>query len=318
MNPTDTFYAFAEHMIDYAGMFPPARLPLQAAIRHHALYLRGSERWLMGRFVMPASRLPELDERLMRSFSAETPLSLCLISSDLAGDVSIIRPFQQYYGPRTIVDMIETRLPDAGDVEAIIERQHRLLQNGSLSVRVFYELPFNAAWDAHIAPTIQTIAAFNRSAGSAHGFKLRCGGLQPADFPTPEQVAQAIIVGRDAGVAIKCTAGLHHPVRHMNSGVRTMMHGFINVFAGGILAHVHHLTMAELAEIIAEEDGTAFQFSADRLRWRELEVTIGQIMAVRHNALLSFGSCSVDEPHAGLTALGLLGEMSNPKREAIL
>ena len=28
-------------LIDYAGLFPPAKLPMPEAVRHHAAYLRG-------------------------------------------------------------------------------------------------------------------------------------------------------------------------------------------------------------------------------------------------------------------------------------
>ena len=31
----ESIQAFMEHLIDYAGMFPPARLPLAEALRHY-------------------------------------------------------------------------------------------------------------------------------------------------------------------------------------------------------------------------------------------------------------------------------------------
>src|SRR5207249_3714131 len=47
-------------IIDYAGLFPPAKLPLDQAIRRYAKYRRLDDRWMLGRFVIPAARLGEL------------------------------------------------------------------------------------------------------------------------------------------------------------------------------------------------------------------------------------------------------------------
>src|SRR5262249_46461670 len=42
------------------GLFPPAALPLDQAIRHYARYRREPDAWLLGRFVIQATRLAEL------------------------------------------------------------------------------------------------------------------------------------------------------------------------------------------------------------------------------------------------------------------
>ena len=85
-----------------------------------------------------------------------------------------------------------------------------------------------------------------------------------------------------------------------------MMHGFINVFGGGILTAAYGLDSAELTAILAEEDAQAFSFSAENFSWRELSADVAQIASARQSRLLSFGSCSFDEPRADLQALNLL------------
>ena len=35
-------------VVDYAGLFPPARLPLDEAIRNYARYRQGSDAWMLG------------------------------------------------------------------------------------------------------------------------------------------------------------------------------------------------------------------------------------------------------------------------------
>src|SRR5262249_51270542 len=46
-------------VIDYAGLFPPAKLPLDQAVRNYARYRTEPESWMLGRFVCPAARLAE-------------------------------------------------------------------------------------------------------------------------------------------------------------------------------------------------------------------------------------------------------------------
>src|SRR5580700_545726 len=55
-----TAQAFFEHLIDYAGMFPPARLPMREALRNYALLSSSPEAWMLGRFVCPAAQLGDL------------------------------------------------------------------------------------------------------------------------------------------------------------------------------------------------------------------------------------------------------------------
>src|SRR4051794_23711208 len=57
---TDSLRALLSGAIDYAGLFPPAQLPLTQAYYNHVEYLWSPESWLLGRFVCPAARLPEL------------------------------------------------------------------------------------------------------------------------------------------------------------------------------------------------------------------------------------------------------------------
>jgi len=48
-------------LIDYAGMFPPAGLSLEDAARNYADYRRGPYARMLGKFVVPAERLGEVD-----------------------------------------------------------------------------------------------------------------------------------------------------------------------------------------------------------------------------------------------------------------
>ena len=39
---------FQDHLIDYAGLFPPANLSLDAAIENYAQYINSEDSWMLG------------------------------------------------------------------------------------------------------------------------------------------------------------------------------------------------------------------------------------------------------------------------------
>ena len=48
-------------VVDYAGLFPPAGLDMRAAVGNYARYAAGPWAWALGRFIVPVSRLEELE-----------------------------------------------------------------------------------------------------------------------------------------------------------------------------------------------------------------------------------------------------------------
>ena len=48
--------ALLANLIDYAGMFPPASLSLEEAVRKYEEYQRGPYAWMLGRFVVPLAQ----------------------------------------------------------------------------------------------------------------------------------------------------------------------------------------------------------------------------------------------------------------------
>src|SRR5690606_16739538 len=104
--------------------------------------------------------------------------------------------------------------------------------------QLFLEFPFrDDGWRESLAALANAIGAANaalpaESAAGPLALKIRAGGLEPSAFPAPERVAALIEACRDAGVAFKATAGLHHPLRHFSPDVGAKMHGFFNLFAG--------------------------------------------------------------------------------------
>ncbi len=65
---TNSLRTLLEGLIDYAGLFPPAALSMQDAVRNYARYREGEYAWALGRFVVPLERVGEVP--------SEFPLSI--------------------------------------------------------------------------------------------------------------------------------------------------------------------------------------------------------------------------------------------------
>src|SRR5437660_944326 len=112
-------------LIDYAGLFPPAGLPLDEATRNYAVYRAGPEHWMLGRFICPAARLPELDPFLDELSRTGLPLALAALGRGandtrtwheaLRQDVGAISAFRSRHGDRVQVEVLEVRLPLAAE-----------------------------------------------------------------------------------------------------------------------------------------------------------------------------------------------------------
>ena len=56
----DSLRALLAHLIDYAGLYPPAALPLPEVLENYETYLALPESWMLNRLVLPAAKLPEV------------------------------------------------------------------------------------------------------------------------------------------------------------------------------------------------------------------------------------------------------------------
>lgn len=59
--------ALLEGLIDYAGLFPPAALSMQDAVRNYARYREEEYAWALGRFVVPGDRVAEVPDDFLLS-----------------------------------------------------------------------------------------------------------------------------------------------------------------------------------------------------------------------------------------------------------
>lgn len=293
--------ALLSEIVDYAGLFPPAQLPLEKAVREYAAHLGEEKAWMLGRFIIPAQRLEELEPHLV-IFSE--PVRIIVLGKggrsedeylkNLNQDLTAIKTFRTAQDATVSIDSFEARLPPLPVTNAFIANVVNQLREAGL------KQSHEFAVDDHLELTMAALAAADA------GAKLRCGGVTADTVPAPEQVARFIVAARDAGVPVKFTAGLHHPVRHFSDDIQTEMHGFLNLYVGGMLAHTTSFGWQELAGIIADQSPDAFALTGVGVEWRGRLVRSEDAARLRENALLGQGSCSFAEPVADLHDMGWL------------
>lgn len=280
-------------LVDYAGLFPPAALPMDAAVRNYAAYRAGAQRGMLARFVLPVARLDEfVREASAIDRGAGTgawPLSVLAG----AGDAATIATFNRAHAARWVIDCIEAKAASPADVAALASSFGGYI--------VYVEIPVDDA----LSSLVQAIAQANLRA------KIRTGGVTREAFPAPADVLRFLAECVQRQVPFKATAGLHHPLRgeyaltYAADAERGTMYGFLNVFLAATLLHAGHAP-ATLLDLLEERDAAALHADANGVSWRGLHVSAAQVAQARARFAGSFGSCSFDEPVQDLAALQLL------------
>jgi hypothetical protein len=301
--------SFLSNLIDYAGLFPPSELPLEEAIHNYRTYQGDNDSWMLGRFIIPATRLDELNP-YVSLFSEKNRLEISVIgrrSTDVTScldglncDIEKITAFCNRHGEKVSINVFEIPLPP------IIPNSHLLKgidqQTKKLNLQTFCEMtmPLGLEWLDNMLQTMDEISEHNRKGDTILGMKLRTGGVTADAFPTPDQVATVLVGCYERKIPLKFTAGLHHPIRMYRNEVKAKMHGFLNLFTAGMLVRVHRLDIQTTAAILADEEPSNFRFTEKGLFWKDLVVPVSEIEQLRQQGLCSYGSCSFDEPREGL------------------
>ncbi|MDO8502226.1 MAG: hypothetical protein Q7S20_10320 [Gemmatimonadaceae bacterium] len=295
--------AFLAGLIDYAGLFPPASLEMDAAVRAYADYRRWRERDLLGRFVLPAARLDEFAESaaaVLPRGAASQPWRLSVIgASDMEQVKEKVLHFNRGHGNKSpaghaVCDAIEVPVRSVEDIE-------RALGIFPESFQLFLEIP--ASPDPE--PLISALS------GTRAAAKIRTGGVVAGAIPAAPDVLGFIVACSRHDVPFKATAGLHHAIRAMYPltyeahAPADLMYGYLNVFVAAAFARLGMSEDSVLA-ILEETDPAAFQFDESGVRWRGTALSSAQLASARHGFALSFGSCSFTEPVAEAARLDLL------------
>ena len=281
--------ALLSGLIDYAGLFPPAGLPLDVVVRNYGTYRGSADSWALGRLVVPAARLGEL-HALVPASADPWPVT-ALIGEDVPGDAARIAAVAD---AGFVVQSAEVRAATVAQVRAAV---------GALwSVpEVYVELPL----DDKLPTLVQAVSDAGARA------KIRTGGVVADAIPSAAACARFIEACAARDVAFKATAGLHHPMRgrypltYAPDAPRGEMFGYLNVFLAAALARTG-MRGSDLEHVLVERHVREFSFTDAGVTWRGHSLPLADLESIRKTTALSFGSCSFREPIDDLTQLGLL------------
>ena len=313
LHPTgpDDLHPLLTHLVDDAALFPPGNATMADAVRGHLAARSGPHAGLVGFFLCPVSRLPELIVELVRAKPAE-PVQLSLVVNNGLGGVP--KAVSTVEGRKGMLQLRMVEMPAPSDVDAtwlervsefvpedvirVVEPRRPGVVGGTAGrgVRGVSEGPGVRGVPEGSAPTGVDAWLDGVRRVARHGCwpKLRCGGLQAGTFPEVGVVAAFMAAVCAEGVPFKATAGLHHAVRHRDEVTGFVHHGFLNL----LLAVARALVGRDVAAALESTDGDILVTELSALP-EPAARAVRQVFA-------SYGSCSLAEPVADLEALGLL------------
>lgn len=238
-----------------------------------------------GRFLCPATRLPEL----VAALDPADHLDLGLITP-VDGDTArralerlAAEPRLRLAATEGPLPAADTRAEAARDAVAAVRRLADLLPEG---LTHHAEVPITGDWREAL-PVL---------ADAGLGAKVRCGGVRAELFPTVARLADFVHACARLELPFKATAGLHNAVRHRDPRTGFTHHGFLNLLLA-LCRAVDGGTPEDVAAVLAATDATAL---AEQARAVDT-VTAGRARAL----LVAYGSCSTREPIDDLRSLGL-------------
>lgn len=271
------------HVVDYAGLYPPAALPLPEVLRNYAKYQHSEGKWMLGRLVVSSSHLPAFQNlrpalppcKWPLSVLVNTPEDWALVSRGLNSSLPI--------------RAIETRAQTLEDVQSIADHCQ------TLNLRdVYIEVPLDRK------DLLEAIK------GQGFYAKARTGGLVQSAFPGPESLLQFIQDCVDLELPFKLTAGLHHPVRgqyrltYQQNSEKGTMYGYLNVLLATAFTLQNHHSLG--LQALLEQDQSKILWTLEGVQYAGVALNSSELSRTR--ALLhSFGSCSFTEPHDELLPL---------------
>ncbi len=295
--PKESLRVLLSEIIDYAGLFPPSQLAMNEAVANYAGYKKSEYNWMLGRFIVPAARLEEFTDSAKDLFSGGADIwkLSVLAGEDIYETVGEIENFNREYAPFAVCDALEIKAETGARVEQIAESLPPHLNT-------YFEIPI----DGNLADSITAIAI------CGHRAKIRTGGVVEKAFPSAAQITRFMRTCLAANVPFKATAGLHHPLRcrkplsYEKDAETGAMHGFLNVFLAAAFL-LRGFKPDALRELFEDEKADDFRFENDGTYWRETHfVSTAHLKILRAKNLISFGSCSFDEPIEDLRELGFL------------
>ncbi len=296
--PLESIRILLAGIIDYAGLFPPSQVSMQEAVLNYATYRHSNYNWMLGRFIVPASRLEEFSEHahdFIRPDSGDPWRLSALAGEDINATMKQVADFNRGNDPGAVIDVLEVQASTMSKIENTV----KILPAG---VTAYFEISMGESF-------VDLVTALAMQGQKA---KIRTGGVTSDAFPSSRDVVRFVRTCMAANVPFKATAGLHHPVRcfrpltYAPDAPEGTMHGFLNVLLMTAFARESYRASV-LEDLMEEEFEEVFTFNPSGVSWRnEHHLTNGHLMYLRRRGMHSFGSCSFEEPIEDLRKMGLL------------
>ena len=290
-------------LIDYAGLFPPAGLGMDAAVRNYGSYANGEHAWMLGRFIVPAARLEEYAEAVRNAGIDASAWSLSVLATVADADA-----IARFHAGADESGAGGSGSGGFGSISAleIKAASAREIQDAAQAFDGGYQLYFETPPEKWHSLLQATAVAKARA-------KIRTGGELPGAIPEESRVLEFLRIASERRLAFKATAGLHHPLRAMQrltykeESPQAVMHGFLNVFCAAALLWHEPEKRQEAAWMLSERDADAITMD-EAMTWHNsgVALTEEQIREARERFCIGFGSCSFTEPIDDLRKLGWL------------
>ena len=283
--------SYLKAIVDDAAIFPPGNAPLEQAVQDHAAHRAEEYGDLVGGFVVSDTKIADLATAVGRAESR--PLDLNLV---VTGGAGAIQPAVTWVSRSEGLSLraVEFALRDEEDLAHNARRLVSVMDSLPEElddVVVYAEPPLPDG-----EPTAGWLGALDELAAREVHLKFRTGGMSADLFPSADRLARCLEAALDRELPFKCTAGLHHAVRHRDEQTGFEHHGFLNVLLA-TRASLDGGSLGDVAEVLDQTDGAAV---AERL------LADPDVAARTRRWFESFGSCSVLEAHEDLVELGLL------------
>ncbi len=156
------------HLIDDAALFPPGNAPMDGAVPAHLALRAGPLAGLVGPFLCPASRVPELVALLPADGFLEIGL---IVDTGLDSVADVLVASRADARIRAV--MVEAPVPAGSDLPAGAARAIEQVERAAPEARLYVELPRTAGW----TEALDVLADAGRAA------KFRTGGLAADALP---------------------------------------------------------------------------------------------------------------------------------------
>jgi hypothetical protein len=272
-------------LFDDASLFPPASLAMPDAVAGHLRHQAAWYREMSGPFVCADTKITQLSAALIGANVPELDLALVLPggAGSLAAGVDAVSA-EPRFRLRALEVPVEAQASDTtAAVSALISRLDDTPLAGATA---FIEVPAS-----RLTPDAGRHISEHRYLA-----KLRTGGVTADAFPDEQTLAGCLALLAELRLAFKCTAGLHHAVRHRAADTGFEHHGFLNVLLA-VATALDGASMPDIAAVLADQD-------PGRIAAAVGELSSDAADDVR-SLFTSFGTCSTDEPVADLVTLGL-------------